>query len=992
MNAGDKTAQGKKKAKKPARTGPGKPKTVRAASPSSAPGGKDFPVVGLGASAGGLKAFERFFSRASSRPNMAFILIPHLQPDHISHLPDLIRKFTGMKVVQAEDAMAVIPNQVYVIPPNQNMDFLNNRIHLSEQPAIPGPRAPINYFFHSLAEGAGERAVAIVLSGMGSDGSAALDSIKSHLGLVIAQDPASAVYRSMPESAIRTGLVDFILVPEDMPAKLLDYRRSAKTTILLRPRDKTAGDEDTLEKVFLILRSQTGHDFSAYKPTTVFRRLERRMNIHQIGSLTDYAAFLKQSPREVRSLFKELTIGVTSFFRDGETFEILKSRVLPRYLEAREDADIFRAWVPGCSTGEEAYSLAITLSEFRRESGRNFSIQVFATDINEEAIESARRGRFPGNIASAMGQERLERNFTSYDDHWQVRKEVREMLIFAPQNLIADPPFTRLDLISCRNLLIYLNGDLQKRILPLFHYALKPGGILILGPSESLGNSFDLFVPLDRKWKLFRKKDGRPVPHDHLRFPVGVAGEIRPLPPQTEERPFSHQIRRFLLDEYTPPGLLIDSRGEILYVHGKTGDFLEPAPGKAAFNLFEMARNGIGVLLPTLVKKAGAGEDEIVRRGLRVRKNGGFCSVDLTVRFLRRPRELEGLYLVLFSESLLPETPLAEISGGESEDREIRELREEVKSTRENLQSTIEELETANEELKSTNEEYQSTNEELKSANEELETSREEMQSLNVELNTVNSELQEKNEELDRERGEISNYIDAMDLPTLILDPKLKVKSFTSPMTRLINLIAADVGRPVADISTNLEYPHLIRDVQRTLEEEKKLETEVRTRDGDWYLLRINPYYSPGGIDGETLGGATVVLIDINQLRRTIEIIREPLLIMDETFKIIAANPIFYRLFGTEPPETEGRTLFELGNGQWDIPRLRELLEDILPKREILEDFRVEHDFPGMGKRVMLLNARQIKSEGLGLDRILLAIEDVTDRPAAEKTHPRSRK
>lgn len=827
----------------------------------------EFYIVGMGASAGGLEAFERFFKKMPPETGMAFILVPHLDPTHISLMPELIQKCSKMKVFQIEDGIEVQPNAVYIVPPNNDLAIINATLQLLQPLKSSGLRLPIDYFFRSLAQDQAQKAICIILSGMGTDGTLGLRAIKGELGMVVAQDPDTAKYDSMPRSAIATELVDYILSPEKMPQQLIAYANHTthKTVPKLVPvKGKTA---DGLQKIFIVLRSQTGHDFSAYKPNTICRRIERRMEVHRIDKISNYVRHLQENSQEVNALFKELLIGVTNFFRDKDAFEILKNTALPQILEGKPKDYIFRAWVAGCSSGEEAYSTAIILRECTERLKKHVGIQIFATDIDDKAIETARAGVYPASISEDVSAERLKRFFAAQDNVYRVRKDIREMLVFASQDIIKDPPFTKLDLICCRNLLIYLDSALQKKLLPLFHYSLNPGGILFLGSSETTGGFADLFSPIDKKWKIFRRQGSWPGSRP-VAFPVTPT--IERTDAGNEEKPLEPNLRQLaekaLLDSYAPPSAIINAKGDILYIHGRTGKYLEFAPGEAQLNIYDMAREGLKLELPSAIRKAKSQKNAVIYKGLQVRINGGTETVNLTVRPLVTSQTPSKLMIVLF-EAIAPlgpnEPAKKRRTPGEKTDARIEDLEKKLQYSNENLRTTIEELETSNEELKSTNEELQSTNEELQSTNEELETSKEEQQALNEELMTVNSELQSKIEELTNASNDMKNLLDSTQIPTIFLDLDLCIKRFTSFATSIVNLIHTDIGRPIGDIVTKLEYGGLTEDAGAVLKDLVYRENEVQSKDGRFFTVRISPYRTLENI----IDGVVITFVDITLIK-----------------------------------------------------------------------------------------------------------------------------
>jgi two-component system CheB/CheR fusion protein len=958
-----------------------------------------FPVVGIGASAGGLEAFETFFDNVPPDSGMAFVLVQHLRAPHKSILDDLIRRHTRMQVSEVEDGVEVQPNRVYTIPPGKDLALLHGKLHLMEPGEKHGPRLPIDYFFRSLAQDQHERAICVVLSGTGSDGTLGLKAIKEEGGMAVVQDPQTAGYDGMPRSAIATGLVDYVLPPKDMPRQLITYVEHAFGPGKKKVSVPLPETTDSLQKIFILLRAQMGHDFSHYKKSTIGRRIERRMAVNQIGALDGYVRYLRQNPLEVETLFRELLITVTNFFRDPEAFQALEEQVIPRLLERPPDQPV-RVWVPGCATGEEAYSIAVLLRERMERMKMSFSVQVFATDIDSEAIETARAGVYPDGIAADISAERLSRFFTQQNSAYHVNKTIRDMLIFAEQNVIADPPFSRIDLISCRNLLIYMEPKLQRRVVPLFHYSLRPEGFLFLGTSESIGEFTDLFEAVDKKHKVFRRRKAA-IAH---RYPIGF-----PPPPSMAEAvaaglpeaivgekkiSFREVAERSLLQHYTPACAIVNEQGDVHYFHGRTGKYLEPAPGEATLNILRMAREGLRLELTTAIRKALAQNRSVRYQDLEVKTNGEYQTVHLTVRPIVEPPSMQGLLMVTFEDvTAEEEVEIVEEAGAPMEDRDRRvaQLERELRAKEEYLQTAIEELETSNEELKSTNEELQSSNEELQSTNEELETTKEEAQSINEELVTVNAELGQKIQELTQANDDMNNLLVGTGVGTVFLDERLHIQRFTPAAAEVVNLIQTDVGRPVSHVTSNLAgYDELAQDARQVLDTLVPREREVQTKERDWYLMRVLPYRTLQNV----IQGVVLTFVDITELKQAqreiraarnyaesiVETVRESLVTLDAGLRVVLANPVFYRTFQVKPEETEGQLLYELGNRQWDIPELRTLLEKILPQETVFNDYEMEHDFPGIGRRTMLLNARELR-RAEGEERlILLAIEDVTGR------------
>jgi two-component system, chemotaxis family, CheB/CheR fusion protein len=949
-----------------------------------------FYVVGIGASAGGLDALERFFENMTENSGMAFIIISHLDPNHVSIMPELIQKSTKMKLFQAEDGMVVRPNQVYVTPPNRDLALFHRTIQLIEPVEPHGFRLPIDFFFKSLSADLGDKAICIILSGMASDGTAGLKVVKSELGMVMVQDPKSAKFDGMPSSAIKTGLVDYILPPEEMPEHLVKYTsQKIKGTLKVLTEGKIP---DSFQKIFILLRNKTGHDFSNYKQNTIYRRIERRMNITQMDNILNYFRLLQENRDEIDNLFKDLLIGVTNFFRDPESFNRLK-KILSELLNSKPDNGKIRIWVPGCSTGEEAYSIAIILQECIAETGKNLNVQIFATDIDTASIDKARTGTFSG-IESDVGKERLKAFFTKDRDLFHIKKEIREMLVFAPQSIIKDPPFTKLDLISCRNLLIYFNSELQKKVIPVFHYSLLPGGILFLGPSETIGGFVDLFSMVDKKWKFYKRRESVHSSQSFIEFPVSypIKKNLETSMQTLEIKNLSQLAEKIILQSYSPNCVIISGNGDIVYIHGRTGKYFELTHGEAKMNIFEMARDGLKQELPALIRKALSGSKSLTLEGIKLKPDGRTHLTNLTIKPIKEPAEMRGYLLLIFEDikTQNKEPQSKKLHFDKSSEKIIKKLERELKNSKENLRSTIEELETSNEEHKSTNEEMQSTNEEMQSSNEEMETSKEELQSLNEELITVNTEIQNKNDELSVINDDMKNLLNSIDIPTIFLDNNLLIKRFTQNTAKFLNLIPSDVGRPVNHITTNLEYQNFIEDAKEVLRTFVYKEIELQTKDGIWYQMRILPYRTTSNV----IDGLVVTFTNIHnsksayqeirklnqeiQLAREysdniIETVRDSLLILDKDLKVLSANRSFYSLFNTVEEKTLGKFVYNLEDNKWNIPDLRKLLEEIIPKSSFFEDYEVEYNFKE-GKKKLYLNAREIFQEDQESRLILLAI------------------
>ncbi len=828
-----------------------------------------FPIVGLGASAGGLEALEQFLTHVPAACGMAFVVVQHLDPTREGMMPELLQRTTPMSVVQVEDGARVEVDHVYVIPPNKDLSILHGVLHLLGPVAPRGLRLPIDFFMRSLAQDQRERSIGIILSGMGSDGTLGLRAIKEVGGLVLVQDPKTAKCDSMPSSAIDAGLADIVAPVGELPDKILSWlKRKPPVSESGDPLEKSRG---ALEKAVILLREHAGHDFSPYKRNTLSRRIERRMGIHGISQIEIYIRYLRENPQELDLLFKELLIGVTNFFRDRVAWECLSEKVLPELLSGRPPHQPLRAWIPGCSTGEEAYSLAMVMKEAAAACNPpvHCPIQVFATDLDGDAIVQARSGVYPESIAADVPPERLNRFFTKEKGRYRVRTEIREIVVFAPQNLIMDPPFTRLDILSCRNLLIYLGPEMQRKLMPLFHYSLNPNGVLFLGSAETVGEFTPLFSPIDAKARLYRRLESKD--HHHLPvFPSVISdsehGRKYPSPSAKQSANLQTLADQLVLRTYAPPTVLVNDKGDILYVSGRTGRYLEPPAGKANWNIFAMAREGIRVELMSAFQKALQTGGRATIRGLRPEGMPEGQAVDICIERLEgRSSELQGLVIVVFDEVALPmETRLRGHSrAGAAIAPRLQELTRELEEAREDARLVRESMQTAQEELRSANEEMQSTNEELQSTNEELMTSKEEMQSLNEELQTVNAELQANIDGLSRASNDMKNLLNSTDIATIFLDNDLKVRRFTERATTIFKLIPGDLGRPITDLSSRLLYPELEEDIRSVLEDIGESEKSVESYDKSWFTVRIMPCRT---VD-EAVDGVVITFSDITDAK-----------------------------------------------------------------------------------------------------------------------------
>jgi len=830
---------------------------------------KYFPIVAIGASAGGLEALEHFFSNVPKNCGIAFVVIQHLDPNYVGMMPELLQRTTQMKVVQVVDHLKVLPNQVYVIPPNKSMSILNGFLHLFEPVELRGLRLPIDYFFRSLAEDRKEKSIGVILSGMGTDGSLGLKAIKENNGIVAVQDPLTAKFDGMPQSAINAVIVDIVADAKELPEKLIAFLKYAPSISQISEIDDKS--KSNLEKIVILLRAQTGHDFSLYKKNTLFRRIERRMNVHQINKIANYVSFLQENPKELDILFKELLIGVTNFFRDPLVWDKLKESVLPDLFNELPNGHTLRAWITGCSTGEEAYSLAITFQEAYEKviKDKNLTLQIFATDIDSDAIEIARKGYYSANIVTDVSPARINRFFIKEENAFRVNTAIREMIVFAPHNVIKDPPFTKLDIIMCRNLLIYMEPELQAKLMNLFHYSLNPESVMILGSAENDNSQSNQFTPIDAKLKIYKRSVSSVSPEmtdfpssfiynkkrmtDVLK-PVELTGNIQTLADQ------------LLLQRFAPASVLITSEGDILYITGKTGKYLEPAAGKANMNIYAMAREGLTIALPGAIRKAKQNYEPVKLHNIKIGTNGGTQIVDVTLQLVDKPEAIKGTIMIVFYDVAISSEPSTRKLKDENQNFTIREheLVNDLQRANEELQSTREEMQTTQEELKSTNEEMQSTNEELQSTNEELTTSKEEMQSLNEELQTLNAELQSKIADFMVANNDMKNLLNSTDIATLFLDKELNIRRFTDQVTKLFKLRETDIGRPFTDIVSDLHYPRIKDHANQVLRTLVFKETNISTPDQRWFTVRIMPYRT----FDDHIDGLVITFFDISKAKK----------------------------------------------------------------------------------------------------------------------------
>lgn len=950
----------------------------------------NFPIVGIGASAGGLEAFEQFFHAMPVDCGLAFVLVPHLDPSHGSLLTEILQRATTMPVIEALNELPIEINHVYIIPPNRDMEIFHGELQLSIPIAPRGQRLPIDNFLRSLAEDQQENAIGIILSGTGTDGTQGARAIHGAGGIVLAQEPSTAKYDGMPTSVVHAGYATHSLPIEKMwPTLQADMRNVSLHIERAAPSKTVMG----IKHILIQLRAITGHDFALYKQSTIGRRIERRMLQHNIDNIDIYARYLKENPAEARILFKELLINVTSFFRDTEAFAVLEKSILPTLCADKTDDFVFRAWVAGCSTGEEAYSIAILLREFMTKTRQEFKVQIYSTDLDEDVITAARAGFYAPNIVSDVTPDRLQRFFIKEESGYRIKKEIREMVVFATQNVIKDPPFTKLDLLSCRNLMIYLEAELQNRLIPTFHYALNPNGVLFLSPSEGIGNYTELFSALDRKWKFYQAIPSLLSTHLLTSQQATFAEQRKVKTVEKVTQPnkninFSDTAPRLLAQFFAPASVITDARGDILYVHGDTGKYLRPALGLASLNIVEMAREGLTLELHTAIHAAATNGTFTLSREIQVKTNGGFSTVALSVRPLLDSEGIQNQLLVSFQDIATPK-PLRKKAAQAPESMRIGELERDLQLLKENYQVSIEEQQAFNEELKSTNEELQSTNEELQSTNEELETSKEELQSVNEELITVNSELQTKIEQLAEMQNDMKNLLDNVNIGIIFLDTYLKIRRFTREAGRVYRLVNnTDVGRPLIDIKSVVEIDDLLDAAQQVLDSLIPYEREIHLDGNTWLLARIQPYRTLDNM----IDGVVLTFTDISTRVKTIvnqdallladgivNTIREPVLVLDSNLVIVSASPSFYTLFHAKQEDTVGRKIYHLGNKQWNIPALHELLENILPHSQVVENYELKHNFPVIGQLKLQLNARRIVSDTGLLQLILLSMDAIHD-------------
>jgi len=955
-----------------------------------------FPIVGVGASAGGLEAFTQLLSALPTESGLGFVLVQHLARSHPSALAEILSRATAMPVTEVNDETIVEPDHVYVIPPGMSMQIIDGVLRLEPREEGGGLHLPIDEFLLSLAADRHHLAFGVILSGTASDGTIGLKAIKAEGGITFAQD-ASAEHDGMPKSAVASGCVDFVLSPTAIARELAGLSRLTDFEALARESSGAAA----LDEIVHLLEDASGVNFRNYKFNTFYRRITRRMVLEKKEGLEEYVEFLKRNPAELDALYRDILISVTSFFRDPESFRALEETVFPSLTKDRSRHEPIRVWTLGCSTGEEVYSIAIAYAEFCTAAKVTVPLQIFATDLNSNSIDTARAGVYSVDAVRGLSPERLERFFTPIDGRYRIAKSIRDVCVFSRHNVLSDPPFSRLDLISCRNLLIYLEPPLQSKVLATVHFGLKATGFLWLGGSESIGLYRNLFEALDAKNRIYSKKAGGDPARGQFSRPAESAARPRFTPTaarQGDGLELHREADRILSSKFAPPAVLVSAELDILQYRGDVSPYLSPAPGRASLNLDRMLREGLLPTVRTAVQRAENEKATIRQEAVHVKSDAGPRTVAVEVIPLPATATSERGFLILFeaagatTSSVRSTEPsgLAAVGPESAADADIDSdsdsvrLMQELFATREHLQSVIEQQEAVNEELQSTGEELQSSNEELQSTNEELETSKEEIQSTNEELATVNAELQNRNTELDRVNADLRNLIGNVDAAIIMLGPDLRIRRFTPPAERLFSLIPGDVGRPLADVRLNLDDPPelapLLGEVLATAQPQS---LEVRDRRGRWYSLRLRPYRN---LENQ-IDGVIVMLVDVNALKRAhtitesiVATVREPLLVLGENLIVRSASRSFYYTFRTTPTETEGELLYELGHRHWDIPELRRLLEEVLPQRNQVTDFEVEREFLHLGLRTMRLNARRLMQPAEDEPLILLAIEDVTEK------------
>jgi two-component system CheB/CheR fusion protein len=974
-----------------------------------------FPIVGIGASAGGLEAFSQLLSHLPTDTGMGFVLIQHLSPDHKSQLSEILARTTQMPVIEVQDGMMVEPNHIYIIPPNSKMTLAKNLLRLAPREKIQGKDMSVDAFFNSLAQERGSKAIAVVLSGADGDGALGLKAVKVAGGITFAQCAGSAQVSSMPNTAAATGHVDFILSPEAIATELAKISLHPYV-VYPEPEEAFEGlaqNLNPLKSIFTLLQAETKIDFTSYKHTTIKRRILRRMALYKLDVLEDYLKYLQSNSEEVKALSQEFLIHVTSFFRDPEVFQVLTEQVFPSMIRGRTPNDPIRIWVAGCSTGEEVYSIAICLLEFLDTQETVPKIMIFGTDISELSVEKARLGTYLPSLVEHISPERLRRFFVKVEGGYAICKHIRQLCIFAKQNLLADPPFSSLDLISCRNVLIYFGTTLQKQVLPMFHYSLKPTGFLLLGTSESTGESSDLFTPVDKKQRIY----ARNLTATRLNTQYFTTNYLDAKVNDEQinsgaELDFDlfKEADRIVWNKYIPAGVIIDSELEIIQFRGDTSSYLSSAPGKPSFNLLSMAGGNLRLELRTALLEAKQSLVPVRKSNIPLLGKEPSKEVAIEIIPLKALNSKASYFLVLFEEVSSLASPklfednrkvkptrekqTANLQESTQLKSELTATKRELVATKEYLQSVIQEQESITQELTTANEEILSSNEELRSTNEELQTAQEEIQATNEELNTTNEELQSRILESSKVNSDLRNLLITVNIPIVMLGSDLSIRRFTPMAEKIFNLIPTDVGRPLSHIKSNINVPNLEQLIIEVIDTLVIKRQEVQDNDGHWYDLFIRPYRT---LENK-IDGAVVMLVDIDSLKSSseqieasrdyaeaiIKTIPEPLIVLDNNLRVNTANRSFYETFQVSQAQTENISIFALGNGQWDIPQLRVLLEKVLPESSQIDNFEVEHTFEKIGRKIMLLNAQKIRRTD-EQDMILLVIQDITEQKLFER-------
>lgn len=960
-------------------------------------------LIGIGASAGGLDAAKRLVGAMPADSGMALIIVMHLDPSHESHIAELLNSVTAMQVVQAADEQAIEPNRVYVIAPDRVLKIHGGVLRSTGPRAPHGERKPVDTLFSSLAVDQKARAVGVILSGTGNNGSSGLRDIKTAGGLCIVQDPETAQFDGMPRNAIDTGVADYVVPPEDIPRILLEYagQPQARASDEADADSQPASSPEAFDLILDLLGRAYNVNFrSAYKRGTLERRTERRMDLKHLSEHRDYLELLQKDPAEVAALYRDLLIGVTEFFRDPEVWAYLESDVIPGLLARREADDMLplKIWVPGCATGEEAYSLAMVFLEQSERLRKSTTLQIFASDVADSTLAVARRGLYPADIQQSVSPERLSRFFRREGDMYEVSREVRETVTFAAHNLLADPPFSRLDLVSCRNVLIYLEEHAQHRILQLFHFALKPGGLLLLGASETVGRHERLFRTVSKKARVYRSTaTTEGARHLALNWTTGESAPIRALPGAPNPAPRGAKVSRFIeqivLSRYTRACVVVTESFEIQSFFGPTHEYLVQPTGEARMNVLAWARPGLYPRLRVALEKAVEHKERGNITDLRIERDGASHRVECSIELITPLPGEAPLLLVAFRD--IPAASASTVAETtQPQEPFVRQLEAELRHTREELQETVERLEGINEEYRAGHEELLSLNEELQSSNEELEASKEELQSLNEEMVTINRQLEDKNLALRSANADINNLLVSTDIPIIFLDRELRVRRYTPAATRLMRLVPADLGRSVEHIKACFQNGGLVKDARQVLEKLVPVTAEIETEDGRWYTRSLRPYRT----EDDRIDGVSMAFHDVTDRKQASEkidearlyaeaivaTVRTPLIVLDHNLRVVSANDCFYEIFEVSRPETEHMRLFDLGNHQWDIAALRNLLERVLPGDGAVENYEVRHHFEHLGPRIMRLNARLLKLNTIP-PLILLAIEDVTERATAAR-------